>query len=91
MYGQVIHYRPQTILINRTGCSLFLQQVGADFVEMFQPTDPPKVLQWQPSVKSELLKVLICLKGDLFAFCSFLLLLFDNEIISCYISAVAFK
>lgn len=62
IHGQVIHFRPQTVLINRTGCSLFLQQVGADFVEIFQPTDPPKVLQWQPSLKSELLKVLLCLK-----------------------------
>lgn len=54
---KVIHFQPQTLFINRTGCSLSLQQCDTQAVEWLHPTDQPKMFLWQSTSKSELLKL----------------------------------
>ncbi|XP_077211040.1 calcium-dependent lipid-binding family protein isoform X2 [Tasmannia lanceolata] len=54
---KVVRFQPQTVFINRVGRSLSLQQCGTQSIECLHPTDPPKMLQWQSTSKSELLKV----------------------------------
>ncbi|XP_068666865.1 uncharacterized protein [Aristolochia californica] len=54
---KVIHFQPHTLLINRTGSSLLLQQFDTLFVEHLHPTEPPKNFLWQPTRRSELLKL----------------------------------
>ncbi|KAA8527969.1 hypothetical protein F0562_035162 [Nyssa sinensis] len=54
---KVIHFQPDTLFVNRVGCSLCLQQCNTRFLEWIHPTDPPKHFGWHSSAKVELLKL----------------------------------
>ncbi|KAG9446693.1 hypothetical protein H6P81_012821 [Aristolochia fimbriata] len=54
---KVVRFQPHTLLFNRTGSSLLLQQLDTEFVEHLHPFDPPKIILWQPTGRSELLKL----------------------------------
>ncbi|KAK1282846.1 hypothetical protein QJS10_CPB22g00662 [Acorus calamus] len=54
---KVINFQPQILLINRSGRRVSLQQCGTQMEEWINPTDPPKLFQWQSHAKNEQLKV----------------------------------
>ncbi|XP_052204938.1 uncharacterized protein LOC127809843 isoform X2 [Diospyros lotus] len=54
---KVVHFQPHSLFLNRVGCRLCLQQCGTQTLEWITPTDPPKQLGWQSSIKDELLRV----------------------------------
>ncbi|KAK1259991.1 hypothetical protein QJS04_geneDACA015489 [Acorus gramineus] len=54
---KVINFQPRILLINRSGRRVSLQQCGTQMEEWINPTDPPKLFQWQSHAKNELLKV----------------------------------
>lgn len=54
---KVINILPHSLFINRVGRILHLSQCDAKFVELLQPTDPPKILNWQSISGNELLKL----------------------------------
>lgn len=58
---KVVHFQPHTLFVNRVGRRLLLQQHGSAQLEWIYPTDPPKVLLWESTFGSELLK--ICVDG----------------------------
>ncbi|XP_038986983.1 uncharacterized protein LOC103722332 isoform X2 [Phoenix dactylifera] len=54
---KVVHFIPQTLFINRIGCSISLSQCNTKTEKWFHPGDPPKLIKWQTSARNELLKL----------------------------------
>ncbi|KAL8484750.1 hypothetical protein ACS0TY_027161 [Phlomoides rotata] len=44
---KVVHFQPHTMVINRVGCSICVQQSDTQSLEWLHPTEPPKHLGWQ--------------------------------------------
>ncbi|PIN00426.1 hypothetical protein CDL12_27074 [Handroanthus impetiginosus] len=51
---KVVHFQPQTMFINRVGCSICMRQYDTQSQEWLHPAEPPKHFGWQ-SGKDELL------------------------------------
>lgn len=54
---KVVHFLPQTLIINRFGRKVSLCQCNTELEEWFHPADTPKILRWRSSARNELLKL----------------------------------
>nr|XP_043635621.1 uncharacterized protein LOC122606820 [Erigeron canadensis] len=54
---KVVHFQPHTLLYNRTGLSLCLQQCDTQSFAWIHPTDAPNHFKWPTSGRVELLKL----------------------------------